>query len=136
MSTPDDYGECRFGDRNRDGTWTCLLCRRVARPTTQPPHRRCKTLAIVQAHGCPFGPIVQRLTPEGLARLDRCRAANCGLMHKHNGNMVCVGRGKSCEWLGLWAAWLNSGRGCLHWLPVPTAFSEPHNDLSNSHQDE
>jgi len=74
-----------------------------------------KFAIIGKQRSCPYGPIVQRLTPEGLAGLDRCRAADCGLMHVHGAKMVCVGRGKSCEWLNLWAAWLNSGRHCKQW---------------------
>lgn len=91
-------------------------------------------MVVFQPSPCPFAPIVTRLNPTGLSGLDRCRTANCGLMHKHGGNVVCVGRGKSCEWLRLWAAWLNSGRGCPHWLPL--ASPEPHHDLGNAHEDQ
>lgn len=50
--------------------------------------------------------------------------------------MVCDKRGSSCEWLPLWAAWLNGERGCPHWLPVPAAPSDPHDDLGDSHQEQ
>ena len=108
---------CDFVDDGH-GRCFCLLCDPGKKRTQKrPSKRKCGDLLVIvnQPPPCPFAPIVQRLTLDGLTRLGRCREANCGMMHKHGGNMVCVGRGKSCEWLGLWAAWLNSGRECPHW---------------------
>lgn len=48
--------------------------------------------------------------------------------------MVCDKRGSSCEWLDVWAAWLNSERECKHWLSL--ASPESHDDLRDSHQDQ
>ena len=93
-------------------TWFCPRCgHREPIEFTRDCHR----ITILPETTCPYGPIVERLTPEGLAGLERCRRAGCGMIHEYNGQLVCVGRGKSCEWLDLWAAWLNSGRQCPLW---------------------
>lgn len=68
--------------------------------------------------------IVSRLTPAGVDRLGRCRAAECGLMHQVDGGATCVGMGgKKCGWLGKWAACLNGTTSfpngdleCPHWV--------------------
>ncbi len=64
---------------------------------------------------CPFGAIVCRLSTSGLERLELCRRAQCGHLAAIGGAMLCQYRGKNCEWLNLWAAWLNSGRACELW---------------------
>lgn len=112
---------CRFTDRLATGEWICKLCGRASRSRRDvAPARVCAAFSLeIIGHPkpCPMSHVVvELLTDEGIERLDRCRKAKCGLIHTHNGAMVCVGRGKSCEWLSLWAAWLNSGRECPHWL--------------------
>ena len=82
-------------------------------------------LPITHSNFCPMRAIVQRLTSEGLAGLGRCRAANCGMMHRVNGAITCVGmQGKKCGWLAKWGRVLNreeefacGGYDCPHWLP-------------------
>lgn len=90
----------------------CPKCRQLTR---QGSSRNVVQVLAAASEECPWDSVVRRLNPEGLAGLARCRRANCGFLIEHAGNMVCVGRGKSCEWLSLWAAWLNSGRGCENW---------------------
>ena len=102
-----------------DGLY-CELCKR---PIRRHARRKC-VLAVFHAAACPYAPIVTRLTPEGLTGLDRCRAANCDHLRNHGGRMVCNKRGSSCEWLDVWAAWLNGERGCRHWLPVAPPSTE------------
>jgi hypothetical protein len=76
---------------------------------------KCSRIKILKQPICPMAWIISRLTPEGLAGLDRCRATNCGHLRNIGGRMVCDKRGSSCEWLAVWAAWLNSGRHCKQW---------------------
>lgn len=143
---PDCYNKCMTLTLVKDGVLQCAQCGKSIRgriervsacPVCRAAAKELKTEKfpiINQPPVCLWGAIVQRLNPGGLSGLDRCRAANCGHLQIHGGRIVCVGRGKSCEWLGLWAAWLNSGRGCPHWLPL--ASPEPHHDLGNAHEDQ
>lgn len=85
------------------------------------PIRCCPDLAVIdsQSH-CHHGPILHAAPPTAdpaayVSRLDRCRSANCGLLHLVDSRMVCVGRGRSCEWLGEWARFLASGEECPNW---------------------
>jgi hypothetical protein len=52
-------------------------------------------------------------------RLNRCRTANCGLIHRVDGRATCVGRGSRCQWLSQWAAFLAGDGDCPHW-PQPS----------------
>ena len=66
-------------------------------------------LRVIQSPpSCPFAAILGQLTPAGVDRLQRCRAAGCGLIHQVDGHTTCVGMGGTkCGWLARWAACLN-----------------------------
>ena len=69
---------------------------------------------------CPLAPILHAAPPTTsptayVARLRRCLSANCKLIHRVDGRILCVGRGRRCEWLGEWARFLAGGEGCPHW---------------------
>ena len=90
----------------------------------KPPVRKCCYLLIVgQPDSCPFHSIVTRLAPAGVARLRRCRAAECGLMHIVDGQVICTGmEGRRCEKGRRWGERLNGEAvfpsgvdGCPHW---------------------
>lgn len=110
---------CQFKEvSNRK--WSCVVCGKSLRTHgSKPPIAQCSGYALFQIINqpppCPFGAIVERLTPEGLAGLDRCRRAGCRHLRPVDGRMVCDKRGSACEWLDVWAAWLNGGRGCGEW---------------------
>lgn len=77
---------------------------------------------IAKRKPCPFGRVVIAIggkarAAHGLARLDRCRTAKCGMLlaHKKTGDLVCVGRGRSCSWLRNWVAFLIGRADCPHW---------------------
>lgn len=83
-------------------------------PPPRPP------LAIVAGTPCPLAPILLSAPPTAspaayVSRLHRCRAADCKLLHLVDGRMVCVGRGRSCQWLGEWARFLAGEEECPHW---------------------
>ncbi len=66
---------------------------------------------------CPVHAVVYCLTPGSVARLQRCRAAECGLMHTVGGQMTCTGMpGKKCEKTTRWAELLNSDTDCPLWI--------------------
>lgn len=137
--------------RGQTGKWKCGTCGRINSAMQPPTHCQCEysdltravPVRILGAVPCPWGLIVQRLTPEGLTRLDRCRSANCGMMHRVNGAITCVGmQGKKCGWQAKWIRCLNreeefgcGGWECPHWLPL-AALPEPHHDLGNAHEDQ
>ena len=80
-------------------------------------------LPILPESVCSWNAIVLQLTPVGVDRLQRCRAAGCNLIHKVNDHTTCVGMGgKKCGWLARWAACLNATTpfpngtaDCPHW---------------------
>ena len=77
-------------------------------------------MRITSAPPCPLAPILHAapLTTSPTAyvsRLHRCRSAGCGLLHLVDGAMKCVGRGRSCEWLGEWARFLAGEEECPQW---------------------
>lgn len=105
--------------RIASGLYTCTICQeRIYSPVHPADCPVCKRgrgsrgLTVRQPQACPWAPIVTRLTPEGLAGLDRCRRAGCRHLRQIEGRIVCDKRGSSCEWIDLWAAWLNGERGC------------------------
>jgi len=112
-----------------DGEYRCRVTGVVLRTTTLPvicglhePH----LIAQITEPECPYSQIIKRLTPDGLTRLDRCRAANCGMMHRVNGAITCVGmQGKKCGWQAKWIRCLNreeefgcGGYNCPHWKSI------------------
>lgn len=112
---------CNFAWRG--GGWICGRCGKPSiskRP--RPPLRQCR-LGVAEtraAEPCPLSAILHAAPPTAdpaayVARLTRCRAANCGLLHLVDGVMKCVGRGRSCEWLGEWARFLAGTDDCPHW---------------------
>lgn len=95
--------------------YVCTVCRKPARVMYR---RRCR-LAIVATALCPMNAIVSRLTSAGVARLQRCREAHCGMMLPVEGSIRCVGMpGSKCQWIAAWADRLNGEWVCPHWLPV------------------
>ncbi len=78
-------------------------------------HAICMLAILPGQAQCPWEPIVSRLSTSGLERLELCRRAQCGHLAELGGAMLCQYRGKNCEWVHLWAAWLNSGRACPLW---------------------
>jgi hypothetical protein len=56
-----------------------------------------------------------------VARLRRCLAADCKLIHRVDGRILCVGRGRRCEWLGKWAQFLAGEEDCPHWEAIASA---------------
>jgi len=111
--------ECLFRDRQPDGRWVCFYCRRPSRyPTAEPPQRDCH-LPILVDPPCPFEPLVRRLTPHGVARLNgRCRQSECGLLRETEEGVTCTGCGRVCEQLRVWANLLNGDQECPFWQPV------------------
>lgn len=116
-----------------ENLWKCDVCgfehhARFRRTCISPAAQPTNSQAIVNKQDdeqlATFAPIVQRLTPDGLTRLDRCRSANCGMMHRVNGAITCVGmQGKKCGWQAKWIRCLNreeefgcGGWECPHWL--------------------
>lgn len=84
-----------------------------------PPKPR-PSLAIILAQPCPLAPILHAAPPTAdpaayVARLHRCLAAGCKLIHRVDGRIVCVGRGRRCQWLWEWSRFLAGGEGCPHW---------------------
>jgi hypothetical protein len=69
---------------------------------------------------CPMHWIVSRLTPDGRRRLQRCREADCGLLHRVHDQITCTGCGKPCEQLSNWARLLNGEDDCPHWVSDPS----------------
>lgn len=115
---------CQFV--NDGGRWVCQWCKRPTR-SSRPPVRQCRVMvASVVGAQCSLAPAVSRLTPTGVDRLRRCRAASCGLMLQVEGSTRCVGMpGSKCQWLGEWVARLNSdaefgcgGNECPHWAKI------------------
>lgn len=68
---------------------------------------------------CSFAPVVVRLTPSGIDRLQQCRDSHCKLMLPVEGSIRCVGMpGSKCQWIAEWAKRLNDAEWtCLHWNP-------------------
>lgn len=72
---------------------------------------------------CQMTVVVIRLTPYGVDRLQRCRAAKCRLMLPVDGFVQCVGMsGGKCQWISEWTACLNGNKpfpngteDCSHW---------------------
>jgi len=108
--------------------WTCPVCGfsrkarfyRVCRPVIQ------ATESVEKISASPLSPVERRLTEHGAARLARCMASQCGLMHVVDGHMTCVGMGTGgvgkCKWLARWANCLNGHTlfpngtpDCPHW---------------------
>lgn len=103
---------CKPRHDTESDTWFCPRCGH-----REPIEfdRDCRRIFVLPPATCRYGPIVERLTPEGLAGLDRCRRAGCGHLREIDDRTICDKRGSSCEWLALWAAWLNAGRPCQLW---------------------
>ena len=83
-------------------------------------------LRVIQSPpSCPFAAILGHLTPAGVDRLQRCRAAGCRAMCMVEGSIRCTAMGgKKCGWLARWAACLNGTKlfpngtdDCPHWKP-------------------
>jgi hypothetical protein len=78
---------------------------------------------LVDAKACPMHGVVSRLTPAGVDNLQRCRAADCGLIHQVGAQMACVGMGGGkCCWGKKWVDCLNGTTpfpngtpDCPHW---------------------
>jgi hypothetical protein len=114
---------CHFTTQDDTGRWICSKCGRSSgRPRNTPPVRMC-LMAIHHQSACSMHEIVAVLTPYGVDRLQKCREADCGLMHDVNGTIRCVGMGGGkCTWIGKWAKCLNgetpfpNGENeCPHW---------------------
>lgn len=78
-------------------------------------------LRVIPQQDCPLAPILTAIPAQSLHRLHRCLAANCQLIHRVDGRILCVGRGRRCEWLGEWARFLAGGEGCPHWEAIASA---------------
>ncbi len=113
-------------DRIAEGVYRCRNLGLVIRSTKRRIVCCChvpRILEIIPQPACPMGMVLTRLTPAGVDRLGRCRAAGCGLMHKVDGHTTCVALGgKKCGWLARWAACLNEetpfpngAEDCPHW---------------------
>lgn len=81
------------------------------------------TLVVHHDPPCPLAPILHAAPPTAdptayVARLHRCLAAGCKLIHRVDGRIVCVGRGRRCQWLGEWARFLAGDEDCPHWSAV------------------
>ncbi len=122
------------------GRYRCRNTRRVFTANAVPPIT-CSCgrhgLRIIQPVTlCPLSTVVAHLTPHGLSRLQRCRAARCGLMLPVEDRIACVGMGGGkCGWAAKWVACLNGETAfpngepsCPHWkgnadLPGPASAS-------------
>lgn len=115
--------ECHFVS-DGDG----FVCTDCGKPSRVKCRRICRTTAREPGTAKPL--IERMLTPHGTERLQRCRAANCGMMHATRkncqgieGQVVCVGqgsrvKGREAEWLQAWADLLNGEQDCPLWLPI------------------
>jgi hypothetical protein len=116
--------------RGCEGRWVCQQCGTVLAQIAAPTNcRECQSEAISRPYE-PLDPeavILSRLTPTGVDRLQRCRAAECRLMLEVEGSMRCVGMpGSKCQWIAAWAKRLNDVAWvCPHWLPVVPPSTEP-----------
>lgn len=104
-------------ERHGEGVrcWHCGA--RQSRPTK----RICHPMGtLYSGQACAYGQILREAPPTAdpaayVTRLDRCRSADCGLLHLVDGVVKCIGRGRSCEWLGEWARFLAGSDDCPHW---------------------
>lgn len=122
---------CIFQADDEDSAWVCQIChhRSRIRNGKPAPTRVCSRLRIVPLGSpCPMRAVVSRLTSAGVDRLQRCRAAECGLMHVVDGHTACVGMGGGkCGWVAKWSACLNGDQ------PFPNGANDcPHWDYRNS----
>ena len=115
---------CKFSRSTDSADWTCSDCGATARASlSEPPRAWCGA-----SEGPP--PVVDvtidgMLSPTGRRNIERCRAADCGLMLEVEGLVRCVGMpGSKCQWLTTWASCLNGerefpsgGSDCPHWQP-------------------
>jgi hypothetical protein len=103
-----------------DGNGSCWRCGRPFRFRGKPPRRNCRGPRILVPPPCPLAPILHAAPPTAdhaayVSRLRRCLSAGCGLIHRVDGRIICVGRGRRCQWLGEWARFLAGEEGCPHW---------------------
>jgi len=110
--------------------WVCEWCKRPAMSRrSQPPARTCTALQVQYTNPnipCPLAPILHAAPATAdpaayVARLRRCLAANCKLIHRVDGRILCVGRGRRCQWLREWARFLAGGEECPHWEAIASA---------------
>ena len=112
------------------GLWLCELKGIRLRTTAErivcicdssPGHPNRAFVARTVAKNCPYDPVIRQAAEldagpaATVARLERCRSADCGLLHRKDGVAVCVGRGSSCQWIRNWAEFLASDEDCAHW---------------------
>ena len=123
-------GVCSF--QREDTKWTCSRClRSVTAKSNRPPKRRCVLCGVASAsQACPLAHILYAAPATAdpaayVARLHRCLAAGCSLIHRVDSRILCVGRGRSCQWLGEWARFLAGGDECPHWGESTTASPTP-----------
>lgn len=106
----------RYGKRVR-----CPMCGRSQKRATT---RQCRAIVPQILHDprpCPYLAALLAAARLGadpaayVSRLNRCRSAGCGLLHRKDGKAVCVGRGSSCQWIRNWAEFLAGEEDCPHW---------------------
>jgi hypothetical protein len=121
----------RLGKHGKLTKWRASDGSRFAYTTHRGPPRfaadeRAKSSIIDTTPPCPLAPILHAAPTTAdpaayVARLHRCLAADCKLIHRVDGRILCVGRGRRCEWLGEWARFLAGGEGCPHWEAIASA---------------
>lgn len=106
---------CNF--RQTTAGYECAYCRRRV---TRLVRANCRRLRVTPSADCPYAPILLSAPPTAspaayVSRLHRCLAAGCKLIHRVDGRILCVGRGRRCEWLGEWARFLAGEEECPNW---------------------
>lgn len=116
---------CSF--RQTAAGYECVYCHRRVKRLVR---ANCRSLLVPAATPCPLAPILHAAPATAdpaayVGRLRRCLAAGCQLIHRVDGRIVCVGRGRRCQWLGEWARFLAGEEECPHWGESTTASPTP-----------